>query len=1006
MSNEYEILEVGTKIDIKLLIGATGGGSNPHIVGRNTCWGPESEIIFECYEKDFDDLDANGKPTQKPTDKVKLLLGDTEYEDEEEPEGCDCWDDQVVTTSNCLAVKRSVLFGVDPVSGEFTTTQHTKTVYVKAVKPSKGWDDIVIKVRGIPRISNSDCPHCSTPDHVCKECKADPITFTNYLITIRTQEKPWNGAWSGPLSACPDENCPNPNCPTECCCLEGGPEDKGIRPIFKNNGKTDHRRWHHLWTVNKNAIRAKVKPECLGELVRDTTFELPNESILPVGQFEEPHNPPPSHIIPKWKEVLPQTNTYRGLRPRIHIQCKPCKMNNCVCYSSSSGSSSGSGSGSSYGATCTCSCNDSVADTVLGKPTDVAVWKPEFVSDRDVALGITRHNWRDRLPFKVQPGIPPFVPNADTYHCVFDRTAPQNVELETKATIFAASPRSVEYHFVASGGTGNTLYLTPSGNWSINSAGNNPIFTIETITDSSITGSGNVKIAKIKTATNLALVQNLPDALAFGIRASDLDKPSEFDDAVVTELTLDLNIDSDNNNGYLGWPDRSPIERLLQNDDYALGKLILPVTETPPNAPSRTLLRIYLPENLHANDDSIKIRFMVANNPYTLGNVFIHTKDIGISGNTVISNGSDYTLSELGYSSSGTIWLYLAAEPPESGYQTKTEVDAKAITDVHPSRTITASLYVNDKKVAEDSVKCLVAKKNSYYHEHYFDSSGSWIKPNEPLRAAIAAALIYNRWTQGKDPNSKTFGLKLLDHPELEKLGVLPGTRFLLTNPNSNTGLNAGLYRDGVTGKFILAFAGTEGIFNIDMLVNIIQAGGNWAVFIANLFKIPHWQYEYAMDIARALTQVPAIMKEGFSITGHSLGGGLASAAYCASGVKTYTFNAAGLHKDTVERWGNSEAIDNFNSANASGNILAYHTDYDIVRFLHDYLYAPSISFPYLPQRVLPEVLGVEKPLVSGESVMSLSALIGHFIAPVPNFVYDAIVTICTVQYKFIIALP
>lgn len=58
--------------------------------------------------------------------------------------------------------------------------------------------------------------------------------------------------------------------------------------------------------------------------------------------------------------------------------------------------------------------------------------------------------------------------------------------------------------------------------------------------------------------------------------------------------------------------------------------------------------------------------------------------------------------------------------------------------------------------------------------------------------------------------------------------------------------------------------------------------------------------YDRAMDAARLLQSQPGL---DFEITGHSLGGGIASAAGAVTGVQTTTFNAAGLHPNTAARY-------------------------------------------------------------------------------------------------------
>ena len=54
------------------------------------------------------------------------------------------------------------------------------------------------------------------------------------------------------------------------------------------------------------------------------------------------------------------------------------------------------------------------------------------------------------------------------------------------------------------------------------------------------------------------------------------------------------------------------------------------------------------------------------------------------------------------------------------------------------------------------------------------------------------------------------------------------------------------------------------------------------------------------MDLAKTITNNTDPID--VETTGHSLGGGLASAATAVTGTKGYTFNAAGLHTNTVKR--------------------------------------------------------------------------------------------------------
>ncbi len=86
-------------------------------------------------------------------------------------------------------------------------------------------------------------------------------------------------------------------------------------------------------------------------------------------------------------------------------------------------------------------------------------------------------------------------------------------------------------------------------------------------------------------------------------------------------------------------------------------------------------------------------------------------------------------------------------------------------------------------------------------------------------------------------------------------------------------------------------------------------------------------------------------------ITGHSLGGGLASAASIVSGFHGYTFNAAGLHKDTVA---------GMNIGSASYLIDSFYVDYDILTWAQ----TPSFGM-WLVGFTIPPALGTSHELDS-----------------------------------------
>ncbi len=83
---------------------------------------------------------------------------------------------------------------------------------------------------------------------------------------------------------------------------------------------------------------------------------------------------------------------------------------------------------------------------------------------------------------------------------------------------------------------------------------------------------------------------------------------------------------------------------------------------------------------------------------------------------------------------------------------------------------------------------------------------------------------------------------------------------------------------------------------------------------------LPSPQYAQAVNLAK---QAQAVYGNNMAITGHSLGGGLASAASMATGVPADSFNAAGIHSDSYRYYG-------LDSRNA-GLINAYRVDGEIL---------------------------------------------------------------------------
>lgn len=137
-------------------------------------------------------------------------------------------------------------------------------------------------------------------------------------------------------------------------------------------------------------------------------------------------------------------------------------------------------------------------------------------------------------------------------------------------------------------------------------------------------------------------------------------------------------------------------------------------------------------------------------------------------------------------------------------------------------------------------------------------------------------------------------GYVSLTEQELSELGI---KKDMLVGEAS--GFKAGIYKNNnaLPGEpsYVIAYAGTEDIWK-DGLTDLIQGMG-----------LDSTQYNKAVQLAMKM-HLETYDRGGVETTGHSLGGGLASAASAVTGVHGTTFNTAGLHRNTASRWGVSSS--------------------------------------------------------------------------------------------------
>lgn len=123
---------------------------------------------------------------------------------------------------------------------------------------------------------------------------------------------------------------------------------------------------------------------------------------------------------------------------------------------------------------------------------------------------------------------------------------------------------------------------------------------------------------------------------------------------------------------------------------------------------------------------------------------------------------------------------------------------------------------------------------------------------------------------------------------------------------NEGSGFYSALYKSEENGEFVLAFRGTQDIK--DWRNNYQQGVGGESA-----------QYKAAVVLVNKLN---VKLDADYTITGHSLGGGLASVAALAARHKAVTFNAAGIHPKTIERYDRSHANEQIKALRIDGELL------------------------------------------------------------------------------------
>ena len=197
------------------------------------------------------------------------------------------------------------------------------------------------------------------------------------------------------------------------------------------------------------------------------------------------------------------------------------------------------------------------------------------------------------------------------------------------------------------------------------------------------------------------------------------------------------------------------------------------------------------------------------------------------------------------------------------------------------------SYFTYDRKTAEE--KELVDEAIRPYERYDFEEAVSKFDDD------------YKEELTNKLKSKELAGYKRVEGKELDYLGI--STSDL---QNRNHGFKAEVYTDS-EGNCILAFRGTTSDPR-DMGKRDLPFMPNWSWDwiddnASQGLGLGSEQYEDAIRLAQKINANKPEGKE-LIVTGHSLGGGLATAAGAATGSETYAFNPAGVHPNTYEMYG------------------------------------------------------------------------------------------------------
>ncbi|KLU06321.1 heavy metal translocating P-type ATPase [Rhodopirellula islandica] len=354
-----------------------------------------------------------------------------------------------------------------------------------------------------------------------------------------------------------------------------------------------------------------------------------------------------------------------------------------------------------------------------------------------------------------------------------------------------------------------------------------------------------------------------------------------------TSWGIDYDTDSDNQ----GVIEFSEWEDELEDNDYAIGKILcLPDGVTACRNRPLALSVLRMPPGLSEANGAVRVRFDELTGKTSSGEIRMTVGGVLLpnaiptaieGGGTVITPGHAYDLNQLLYNqNTGQIHVYLQALTASGGNRMKKTIEMLG----KPVDRIKATVAVPGRGERTDTIRRMNVEPQSFYeHLNRRDTTGmeDHGTNGQAIRSLLASQLVYDL------KGSTDWSLRMLGREEMEFLKIPEDIQEAILDHNVD-GLKVALYMDYVSKSFIVSFAGTEKE-EADFYTDINNAQGEWTDQYLKAFEIGHYFKFYS-----------ATQKYSVLFTGHSLGGGLASAAYVTSGFNADTFNAAGLRREAM----------------------------------------------------------------------------------------------------------